>query len=104
MALRLLQAMVAALAFVTTLVGFQAMVVAWSLATIRCPGRPPPLAYVPPVLAIVAGLLVSVLLIRRRLRPVLCAAAWGMLVGWILWAILAVSTRELPVACALHEA
>jgi hypothetical protein len=104
MALKLRQSMVAALAFVTTLVGFYVVVVAWSLASIRCPSPPQVLAYVPPVLVVVAGLLVSVFLIRCRPRPVLHAAAWGMLVGWILWAVLAVSMRELPVACGLHEA
>jgi hypothetical protein len=100
---RLLQAVAAVLALAATIVGFYATLVLWSLAVIRCPKQPAAWTYVPPVLVVTAGLLGSVFLIRRRSRPVHRAAAWGMLVGWILWAALAISMRRLPFACGVHE-
>lgn len=91
------------LALVATIIGFGVLLVAWSVASLRCPGGHDTLAYVPLALVIIAGLLGSAFLTWRRPRPVIRAAAWGMLVGWALWAVLAISTRELPAACGLNE-
>lgn len=103
MALKFRQAVVAALALAATVVVFYAVLVASASVFLRCPGPPDTMAYMPPLGLIVVGLLVSAFVLWRRPRPVLSAAAWGMLVGWILLAVLVISLQEPPVACGMHQ-
>lgn len=103
MALKPRQAVVAALALAATWVAFYAVLVAWGAVFLSCPGPPDPAAYVPPLLLIAVGSVVSVLMIRRRSRPMQNAAGWGMLVGWVLVAALMISLQGPPVVCGLHQ-